>query len=131
MILMLAARITLPHFSVSLVISFPNRRASAKRHAIVVSKPGLHDRTSEAALISLLSLSMISPAYSWAHRCHTRTHVVAWHKFGHRRDVGQKLRASCARTATRAACRCARARSIRPHCRIDLDLSTKQIGNRQ
>ena len=59
---MLAARITLPHFSVSSAMSFPKSAGEPGKHrAAQVGKPRLMSLGSaSAALISLLSLSMTS-----------------------------------------------------------------------
>ena len=71
--LTLAARITLPHFSVSSAMSLPNSAdepgstvppRSASRALILIS--------ARAALISLLSFSAISAGVFWAHRRRTR-----------------------------------------------------------
>ena len=59
--LMLAARITLPHFSVSSAMSLPKSAGEPdERRAAQVGEPRLHLGVGEAALISLLSLSTIS-----------------------------------------------------------------------
>src|SRR5262245_54233191 len=86
----LAARITFPHFCVSLAISLAKSAGapggtmnprSANRALIL----GL----ARAALISLLSLSTISAGVPWGRRCLAK--VVARHEFAHSRYVRQRL----------------------------------------
>src|SRR5215831_12797768 len=90
--LMLAARITLPHFSVSSAISLPNWTGdpgngvpprSARRAFILGS--------SRAALTSLLSLSTISAGMAFgAPRPVPNTPLVARQELTHGRDVRQR-----------------------------------------
>ena len=60
---------TLPHFSVSSAMSLPKSPGEPKMRAAEFGKPRLHLRIGEAALISLLSLSMISAGVFRARRC--------------------------------------------------------------
>ena len=58
--LMLAARITLPHFSVSSAMRFLKSAGEPEIAVAQVGKPCLHLTIGKPALISLLSLSMMS-----------------------------------------------------------------------
>jgi len=71
--LMLRARMSLPHFSVSSAMSLPKSAGESAS----TSPPRLASRalilgSARPALISLLSMSMISPACPWARRCRTK-----------------------------------------------------------
>ena len=106
--LMLAARITLPHFSVSSAISLP--KSAGEPDSAVPPKSAsraLILGSARPALISLLSLSTISAGVSFgAPTPNQVTRLVARHELSHGRDVRQRLRARRAwLLRARAACR--------------------------
>ena len=93
--LMLAARITLAHFSVSSAMSLPK---SAGEPASTVpprsASRALILGSARPALISLLSLSMISAGvFLGAPTPYHDARLVARHELAHGRDVRQRLRA--------------------------------------
>jgi hypothetical protein len=82
--LIFAARITLPHFSVSSAMSFPKSAGEPASTVLPWSESrALNLGSASAALISLLSLRMISAG------------VFCRHEIAHGREVPQRLRARC------------------------------------
>ena len=91
--LMLAARITLPHFSVSSAMSLPK---SAGEPASTVppksANPRLHFGIGKAGIDLLLSLSNDrQSAYSWRAESEPRRCLVARHEFAKSRNVRQNI----------------------------------------
>src|SRR6516225_6248091 len=130
---MLAARMTLPHFSVSSAMSLPksggdSASASPPRSASRVLSLG----SARPALISLLSFSTISAGVAFgAPRPYQIPPLVARQELTHGRDVRQRFRAR----------RCGYCERTQPHSPDALDhrghggerhlhLSTEQIGER-
>ena len=88
--LILAARITLAHFSVSSAMNLlkpagDNANTVPPKSAIRAFSLG----SARPALISLLSLSMSSRRALWCTHAVPRAHLVAWDEFDHRRNVRQ------------------------------------------
>src|SRR5215831_3112373 len=93
---------TLAHFSVSSAMNFPK---SAGEPGNVVpprsARRALNLGSVRAALISLLSLSMISAGFFRHADAVPRTRLVARHEIAHGRDVRQHRRARCRRHCQR------------------------------
>src|SRR5262249_5116761 len=130
--LMLAARITLPHFSVSAAMNLPKSAgepvsAVPPRSASLALILG----SASAVLISLLSLSMISAGVVL--RCADAVPVarlVPRHELSHGRDVRQRIQAPLDGHSQRA--QFAGFNVFERRCRgaeIKLNLSAQQVGH--
>src|SRR6516225_1736339 len=102
--LMLAARITLPHFSVSSAMSLPKSAGEPASTRLPRSAScALIFRSASAVLISRLSLLMTSVGVFLGEPMPDHPlRLVARHEFADGRDVGQRLRARRGRHSERA-----------------------------